>query len=67
MRYCVYYMDELRPQAEFFDDLLQALEYSRVIRDKGYKYVSLVSEDPDNVTKMGVSGAPIDYNWTKRR
>ena len=61
------YFDELRPKAEFFDDLSRALEFARSTRDNGYKYVCLVSENPENVTKMGVSGAPIEYNWTKRR
>ena len=71
MKFCVYYMqqhfDELQPKAEFFDDLRHALSFATKSRDEGYKFVALVSDLSENVTKMGVSCAPEDYNWTKRR
>jgi hypothetical protein len=51
-----------------FDDMMEALAVTQSLRDVHYRrFVTMVSENPDNVTKMGVSDAPEGYSWKKRR
>ena len=70
--FCVYHMseyfDELRPNADFFDELSKALNWSNELRKRGCRFVTLVSEVDGNVTKMGVAGLEShEYEWKKRR
>lgn len=62
------HFDELRPQADFFDELTKALRWSQELRDRGCRFVTLVSEVEGNTTKMGVAGLEShEYEWKKRR
>ena len=51
-----------------FDDMGEALNWMQELRNT-YKrtYVCMASDDPNNVTKMGVADVSPDYNWKKRR
>lgn len=51
-----------------FDDMSEALNWMQELRNT-YKrtYVCMASDDPNNVTKMGVAEVGTDYNWKKRR
>ena len=62
------HFDELKPQADFFDELTKALQWSQELRRQGCRFVTLVSEVEGNTTKMGVSGLEShEYEWKKRR
>jgi len=51
-----------------FDDMSEALKFAQELRNSHHrKFVTLCSENPDNVTKMGVAETGSDYNWKKRR
>jgi hypothetical protein len=63
----VYWTDIFGIHGEDFSDLTQALNYTQYLRNEGNKHVVLSSENPDNVTKMGVAEAGPDYSWKKRR
>lgn len=51
------------------DGSLKFMEELRNIqrKDGSVGYITYVSENPDNVTKMGVDVANSSYNWKKRR
>ena len=49
------------------EDMTVALNTTQTLRNAGNRFVSMVSENPDNVTKMGVADVDSDYNWKKRR
>jgi hypothetical protein len=70
--FCVFHViecfDELKPQCEFFDNLIEALNRSNALRDMNCRFVSLVSEIEGNTTKMGATGLEShQYEWKKRR
>lgn len=54
--------------------LIEALNQAKVLRECGCRYVAVVSENPNNVGKMGVDHVAdgklpdgTDYTWKKRR
>ena len=62
------------PHAEKFVNLTDALRESKGLRDDGYRFVTMVSEDPNCVSKAGVdsveNGKTPDghvYDWKMRR
>jgi Neuraminidase (sialidase) len=48
-------------------DMTVALTTTQALRDQGNRFVTIVSENPNNVTKMGVADVDADYDWKKRR
>jgi len=53
-------------------EIADALKYMEVLRKDKREgapigYITYVSENPDNVTKMGVDVVGPDYEWKKRR
>lgn len=53
---------------ENFDDMTEALNWMQELRNTyKRKFVCMASENPDNVTKLGVSEVNADYDWKKRR
>ena len=67
--YKVYWTDDFGTVfGEVYADMTQALKVTQALRNENcYKFISMVSENPDNVTKMGVADPSPDYNWKKRR
>lgn len=70
--YKVYWTNELNvvESADFADnEMTTALECVRYCRDvMNYTFVTMVSGNvPGQVGKAGVTPAPADYAWTKRR
>ena len=53
---------------ENFEDMTEALNWMQELRNT-YKrtFVCMASENPDNVTKLGVADVDADYDWKKRR
>lgn len=57
-----------------FEDLTDALQHSKYLRDVGRRFVTMVSENPNCVGKQGVDSI-VDgklpdgnnYEWKKRR
>lgn len=57
-----------KPYAKNFISMNDALKFTQDLRNShGRSFVSMVSENPNNVTKMGVAEVNADYNWKKRR
>ena len=51
-----------------FEDMMEALKFTQMLRnDYNRKFVTMVSEIADNVTKMGVAEVGPGYEWKKRR
>lgn len=48
-------------------DLGEALKFAEQKRNEGFRFVTLVSENPNSVGKPGVDVTGPDYDWTKRR
>lgn len=67
--YKVYWTDtEGKAMGREFDDMTEALNFTQMLRnDYNRKYVTMVSEIADNVTKMGVAETLPGYDWKKRR
>ena len=69
--FCVYWTQPswvgFQVKSRLFDDCKDALDWCEVCRSKKFRFVSLVSEIPGNVTKMGVAKPNIEYDWKKRR
>lgn len=65
----VYWTDlEGRSMGKEFEDMNEALRFTQMLRnDYNRKFVTMVSEIADNVTKMGVSETLPGYDWKKRR
>lgn len=64
----VYWTDSTNtPQGLFVNTLNRALSLAEEKRKEGYTFVTMVSENPDNVTKMGVADVDENYDWQKRR
>ena len=61
------------PQSQHFDnDMTAALALTEILRKRqaageGVGFVTLASENPNSVGKMGASDVTPDYSWTKRR
>jgi hypothetical protein len=56
------------PYAKNFHSMNEALNFTQELRNNyGRRFVTMVSENPDNVTKLGVAEVGPDYNWKKRR
>lgn len=59
---------------EVFDDMIVALNLTQRLRNEGFRFISMVTENVDQVGRMGVD-AVIDgklpdgseYTWKKRR
>lgn len=60
-------MGPLGPEATELSDLSDALKLTEVLRRGGFRFVTLVSENPNSVGKPGVDVTGPDYDWTKRR
>lgn len=74
MAYKVYWTEEGVANSVDFDKdgMTQALHACEALRKRqregdNVSFVSLCSEHPDNVTKMGVDVTGPDYDWKKRR
>jgi hypothetical protein len=76
--YCVYHIEGseegLIPVATFYEQLTEALKWSHTIRKQGFKFVTMVSENPDSVGESGVDSIEnglcpdgVEYTWVKRR
>lgn len=71
----IYWTEAGSPKsAEFSGDssLTEALAFSeklRAARRSGLpvKFITSVTEDPNNVGQLGVADPPADYDWKKRR
>ncbi len=51
-----------------FEDMQEALNFTQMLRnDYNRRFVTMVSEIADNVTKMGVAETGPGYDWRKRR
>jgi hypothetical protein len=51
-----------------FTDMSKALNFAQELRNNHQRqFVTMCSENPDNIGKMGVAEAGSDYNWKKRR
>lgn len=48
-------------------DLGAALKFAELKRNEGFRFVTLVSENPNSVGKPGVDVTGPDYDWVKRR
>ena len=56
------------PYAKNFQCMNAALKFTQDLRNHhGRRFVTMVSENPDNVTKLGVADVEPGYNWKKRR
>jgi hypothetical protein len=73
--YKVYWTDaDGNPDAEEYGDMMLALQASNSLRNDGFRFVAMVSENPNSVGKPGVD-AVVDgqlpngekYDWMKRR
>jgi hypothetical protein len=67
--YKVYWTDpEGRAMGREFEDMQEALNFTQMLRnDYNRRFVTMVSEIADNVTKMGVAETGPGYDWRKRR
>ena len=63
----VYWTHGAESYGKEFTDMKEALNYCQEIRNAGRLFVTMCSELPNNVTKMGVAEVGPDYNWKKRR
>jgi hypothetical protein len=71
----VYWTDrDGQPNAEEYDDMLLALQVSNSLRNDGFRFVTLVSENSNSVGRPGVDSV-VDgvlpdgnvYEWKMRR
>ena len=71
----VYWTDrDGKPDAEEYDDMSLALQVTNSLRNDGFRFVTMVSENPNSVGKPGVD-AVVDgktpdgeaYTWMMRR
>lgn len=72
--YRVYWSEADAPCAETFDAirLSEALAFAESLRRRQHAgepvaFVTLVSEDPNQVGRSGVADPPAGYAWVKRR
>lgn len=71
----VYWMEDGRPHSKLFDNdkMTDALKWMEKLRelvrlyDADIAFICMSSENPNNVTKMGVDVTGPDYDWKKRR
>lgn len=64
--------DTQEPYSEDFDTLVKAIQACEQLRKSGRTFVTMVSENPDQVGKPGAAGVVdgklpdgSDYHWTK--
>lgn len=57
-----------------FEDMTEALKHSQWLRNENFRFVTMASENSDQVGKMGVDAVVdgklpdgTDYTWKKRR
>lgn len=74
--YKIYYTDPNTNKAYAWDErtLEGALDITEIFRNRGMRFVTMVSENPDQVGKSGVDAVVdgklpdgLDYTWKKRR
>ena len=66
----VYWTEPLTGESthQDFDDMGEALNWMQSLRNiYNATFVCMSSDNPDNVTKMGVADVGPGYNWKKRR
>jgi len=70
----VYWSYAKEAYSEDFDSMTEALAHCEFLRKSGRRFVTMVSENADQVGKMGVDTVVdglcpdgIAYSWTKRR
>lgn len=63
----VYWTYDEKTYGQEFPVMTEALDFCQDLRNSGRRFVTMCSELPDNVTRMGVAEAGPDYNWKKRR
>lgn len=71
----VYWTDQSDVSSgEVFYDMSIALKRTQQLRNEGFRFISMVSENTDQVGKMGVDAVVDgklpdggDYTWKKRR
>ena len=78
-QYMVYWHTVIGPQCEPFDDLIDALQHSELLRRKALtgaaiSFITMTGENPNQVGQNGVAavenGVTPDgstYDWVKRR
>jgi hypothetical protein len=76
MMYKIYYTDPNTDKAYSWNErtLEGALGVTEIFRNRGMRFVTMVSENPDQVGKSGVDAVVngklpdgFDYTWKKRR
>lgn len=74
MSYVVYWLNELTPQAKHFtaEELEASLKFTESLRVRALDgeeitFVTLASENINNVGKRGVDVTDASYDWKKRR
>lgn len=72
--FAVFWLENGAPKVRTFEQnkMSEALAHCESMRQRQrdgapVQCVTLCSENPNNVTRMGVAPAPADYAWTKRR
>ena len=72
MIFKVYWTRSEQPFSEDFSELTEALKFCEKMRSKGCQFVTMVSENPNNVGKPGAAGIEAGllpdgskYSWTK--
>lgn len=72
--HCVYWLEEGEPKHRMFASaaLGEALAWAEALRTRRRAggpvgWVSIASEDPDQVGEAGVADPAADYAWVKRR
>jgi hypothetical protein len=71
----VYWTEDFdKPYSTTLDDLASALRACETLRKRGFRFVTMVSEDTGNIGKPGVDSVQdgktpdgVAYTWTKRR
>ena len=71
----VYWMEDGKPHAKLFsnEEMTDALKWMEKLRelvrvhDANISFICMSSENPNNLTKMGVDVTGPDYEWKKRR
>ncbi len=67
--YCVYWTYRTTGDIDCFrtDNLKDALIECEVARKQNFAFVTMVSENPNQVGKKGVADPDANYDWPKRR
>lgn len=72
--YCIYWTDGIDPRSTTVFELTEALQISESKRKSGHRFVTMVSENPNQVGGSGVDSVVdgklpdgSDYTWKMRR